>query len=215
MDPLRVLIADDHPLFRDGLRALLDSIPQAELVGEAANGAEVVRAAAELQPDVVVMDLRMPKVDGIEATRRITATSPHTGVLVLTTFEDDDSVFAAMRAGARGYLLKDAAQSDIIRAIEAVARGEAILCPMIAQRLIEYFTAPRAAEPAQALPELTNREREILVLLAKGEHNPAIARRLKLSPKTVRNNVSHIFLKLHVADRSEAARRARQAGLVP
>jgi DNA-binding NarL/FixJ family response regulator len=213
VDPLRVVIADDHPLFRDGLRLLLASVSQTEVVGEAATGAEVVELAAAVQPDVVVMDIHMPGVNGIEATRRIVGTSPHVAVLVLTMFEDDASVFAAMRAGASGYLLKGAEQAEIVRAIQAVASGEAIFGPTIARRVLDYFSAPQIRGPAQVFPELTDREREVLDLIARGESNTAMAKRLTLSPKTIRNHVSNIFSKLQVADRSQAIVRARQAGL--
>ena len=213
MERIRVLIADDHPVFRGGLRTLLSSLGEAEVVGEAATGAEAVRASEELQPDVVVMDLHMPELNGIEATRQICAQSPHIGVLVLTMFEDDDSVFAAMRAGAKGYLLKGADQDDIVRAIAAVGRGEAIFGPDIAKRVIEYFTVPRASHAAQAFPELTAREREVLELVAQGHNNAWMARHFVLSQKTIRNHVSNIFTKLQVADRAQAIVRAREAGM--
>lgn len=213
MDIIRVLLADDHTLFREGLRALLSSVPETEVVGEAASGQEAVRAAETLQPDVVLMDIQMPGLNGIEATRRIVATSPHAGVIVVTMFEDDDSVFAAMRAGARGYVLKGADQEEMLRAIRAVARGEALFGPAIASRLMSYFTAPRPAAAAQLFPELTDREREVLGLIAQGYNNEEIARRLVLSQKTVRNHVSNIFSKLQVADRAQAIVRAREAGM--
>jgi DNA-binding NarL/FixJ family response regulator len=213
MDKIRVLIADDHPVYRDGLRTLLDSLPDAEVVGEAAGGEEVVQKALSVQPDVILMDLQMPGINGIEATRRILHTTPHIGVLVVTMFEDDDSVFAAMRAGARGYLLKGADQKEISRAIRSVANGEAIFAPAIAQRLISFFANPGPPVPPQNFPELTDREREILNLIAQGRNNMEIADRLSLSQKTVRNHVSNIFSKLQVADRTEAAIRAREAGL--
>jgi DNA-binding NarL/FixJ family response regulator len=213
METLHVLIADDHPVFRDGLRSLLSSTIEIEVVGEAATGAEVVDLAASLQPDVIVMDLHMPELNGIEATRRVVQASPHIGILVLTMFEDDDSVFAAMRAGARGYLLKGDDQAEIVRAIQAVGSGEAIFGPAIATRVIQYFSAPRGRGPAQAFPELTEREREVLGLIAQGHANQAIAQRLVLSHKTVRNHVSNIFAKLQVADRAQAIVRAREAGL--
>ncbi len=213
MDPIRVLIADDHPLFRDGLRALLTSTADAEVAGEAATGDEAIAQAAALQPDVILMDIQMPGVNGIEATRHILHISPHVAVLVLTMFEDDNSVFAAMQAGARGYLLKGAGQDEILRAIRAVASGEAIFSPAIARRLIDYFSAPRPDLPPQVFPELTDREREILSLIARGDNNTEIAQRLVLSPKTVRNHVSNIFSKLQVADRAQAIVRAREAGL--
>ena len=214
MEPTRVLTADDNASFREGLSALLLSAPDLEVVGEAGDGGEAVRLAAELQPDVVLMDLDMPGTSGIEATRRILDTSPHIAVLVVSMFEDDDSVFAALRAGARGYLLKGAPKAEILRAIRAVVSGEAIFGPTIAKRLIGYFAAPRpTSAPPEAFPELTEREREILALVAKHETNPEIARRLRLSPKTVRNHVSNIFAKLRVADRAAAIIRAREAGL--
>jgi DNA-binding NarL/FixJ family response regulator len=207
-----VLVADDHPLFRDGLRRLIESSPDVELVGESATGTEAVDLALELQPDVVVMDLRMPQMNGIEATRAIVEASPHIGVLVLTMFDDDDSVFAAMRAGARGYLLKGSGQRETLRAIQAVAAGEAIFGPAIANRMIAFFASGRF-EPAQAFPDLTRRESEILELLAEGKNNAAIARSLSLSEKTVRNHVSNIFTKLRVVDRAHAIIRARDAGV--
>jgi DNA-binding NarL/FixJ family response regulator len=213
MEKIRVLIADDHPVFRDGLRALLESLPEAEVVGEAARGEEAVRLAISLQPDVILMDLQMPGTNGIEATRAILHTAPHIGVLVVTMFEDDDSVFAAMRAGARGYLLKGADQQEIVRAIRSVASGEAIFGPAIAQRLISFFANPGPPVPAQLFPELTDREREVLTGIALGQSNSEIADRLVLSQKTVRNHVSNIFSKLQVADRAQAIVRAREAGL--
>jgi DNA-binding NarL/FixJ family response regulator len=217
MDPLRVLIADDHPLFRSGLRALLGAVPDTTVAGEATTGEEAVALAAELQPDLVVMDLQMPGVSGIDATRRILDTSPHLGILVVTMFEDDYSVFAAMRAGAKGYVLKDADEEDMLHAIRAVGKGEAIFSPAVARRVIDFFTGTRSeferAVPARAFPELTDREREVLNLIAQGLNNPEIASRLYLSPKTVRNHISNIFAKLQVADRAQAIVRAREAGL--
>jgi DNA-binding NarL/FixJ family response regulator len=207
----RIVVADDHPLFRDGLRTVASLEPDLDLVGEASNGVDAVTLALELEPDVVVMDLHMPDLNGIEATRQIVEARPEAGVLVLTMFQDDDSVFAAMRAGARGYLLKGAGHDEVVRAIAAVARGEAIFGPAIAQRVIEFFAQPAA--PAQPFPELTVREREILELVAQGRSNGEIAARFVLSPKTVRNNVSSIFTKLRVADRAQAIVRAREAGL--
>jgi DNA-binding NarL/FixJ family response regulator len=212
VERLAVLIADDHPVYRDGLRAMLASSAEAELVGEASTGLEAVQAAATLQPDVVVMDLHMPELNGIEATRQIVQDSPHIAVLVLTMLEDDDSVFAAMRAGARGYLLKGADRDDVVRAIQAAGRGEAIFSPPIARLIIEYFSADRRTLP-RPFPELTEREREVLELLAAGQNNRVIARALFVSDKTVRNHVSNIFSKLQVADRAQAIVRAREAGL--
>jgi DNA-binding NarL/FixJ family response regulator len=198
---------------RDGLRLLLGSLPDIEVVGEAATGAETVAAAASLQPDVVVMDLHMPELNGIEATRRLVQTQPSVAVLVVTMFDDDDSVFAAMRAGARGYLLKDADQGEIIRAVRAVASGEAIFGPAVATRVLGYFAAAKPAYVIPAFPELTEREREVLELIAQGQSNTEITRRLVVSPKTVRNHISNIFAKLQVADRAQAIVRAREAGL--
>ena len=211
MSALRILLADDHPLFRDGLKALLASVEDAEVVGEAASGSEVVETALELQPDVVLMDLHMPELNGIEATRRIVEASPHVGVLVLTMVEDDDAVFAAMRAGARGYLLKGSSQAEILSAIRAVGAGEAVFGPTIARRLIEYFAS--AGVSTQAFPELTQRERGVLELIARGKSNAAIARELTISQKTVRNHVSNVFTKLRVADRAQAIVKAREAGI--
>lgn len=213
VEPLRLLLADDHAAFRDGLRALLATIGDIEVVGEAATGDEAVSRAAALQPDVVLMDLNMPGLDGIEATRRLVGTSPHIAVLVLTMYEDDESVFLALRAGARGYLLKGADRAEIVRAVRAVAAGDAIFGAAVARRVMAYLSSPRPAVAAQAFPELTAREREILELVARGLNNQAITQRLVLSPKTVRNHVSNIFSKLQVADRAEAIVRAREAGM--
>lgn len=216
MERLRILIADDHPVFRYGLRALLQAEPLFEVVGEATTGREVITQAESLQPDVILMDLNMPELNGIEATRRILLTSPQCKILVLTMFDDDDSVFSAVRAGARGYILKGAGGDETIRAISAVGSGEAIFSPVLAQRLMHYFGEQRsstAPAPASAFPQLTEREREILALIGQGYTNAAIAERLVLSPKTVRNHVSLVFGKLQVAGRSEAIIRARDAGL--
>ncbi|MGH3087442.1 MAG: response regulator [Rubrobacteraceae bacterium] len=214
MERIRVLIADDHPFFRDGLRMLLETTPDTELVGEAANGNEAVNLAAELSPDVVLMDLRMPETGGVEATRKILARNPDVGILVVTMVEEDDSVFAAMRAGALGYLLKGADKDETLAAIRAVARGEAVFGPGIARRLTRYFDAPPARTPPRsAFPELTDREREILDLIAAGKNNEEIANALFLSLKTVRNYVSNIFAKLQVSSRAGAIVRAREAGL--
>ncbi|MBA2713643.1 MAG: response regulator transcription factor [Rubrobacteraceae bacterium] len=212
-DALRILIVDDHPHFRDGLRALLLSASDLEVVGEAEDGREAITLAEKLQPDVILMDLGMPGVNGIEATRAILRTSPHISILVISMQEDDDSVFAALQAGARGYLLKGALKAEILRSIRAVSSGEAIFGPAIARRLMQYFSSPNPAAPPEVFPELTEREREILALIARHETNPEIAKRLYLSPKTVRNHVSNIFTKLQVADRAQAIIRAREAGL--
>src|SRR6266852_380231 len=216
MDQIRILIADDHPLFRDGLRALLESVPDMQVIGEVATGNEVMAKAQALQPDVILMDIKMPGLNGIEATRRVLQTSPHIRILVITMFEDDESVFAAIRAGARGYLLKGAVQEETLRAIRAVASGEAIFGPSIAERLMHYFGSTRPvgkSGPAQFFPELTDREYEILALIAQRKSHAEIAAHLVLIPKTVRNHVSNILSKLQVADRAEAMRAAWTAGL--
>jgi DNA-binding NarL/FixJ family response regulator len=213
VEPIRVLIADDHPLFRDGLRAMLAAAAETELVGEATTGDEAIAQSVDLQPDVLLMDLQMPGTNGIEATRCIQQTSPHIAILVVTMFSDDDSVFAALRAGAQGYVLKGADRAELLRAITAVSRGEAIFSPAIAQRLMRHFATLSAERMPTAFPELTDRERLILDLIAQGRNNTEIATRLVLSPKTVRNHISNILSKLQVADRAQAIVRAREAGL--
>ena len=210
---IRVLIADDHAVFRWGLRTLLGSEPDLEVVAEAATGNEVGERAAELRPDVILMDIQMPGLNGIEATRHILEANPDVGVVVLTMFEDDESVFSAMRAGARGYVLKGAHPSEILKVLRAVGDGEAHFGPEIARRLMNFFSAPKPASPEEAFPELSSREREILDLIARGHSNAKIAARLFVSPKTVANHLSHIFTKLQVADRAHAMIRAREAGL--
>ena len=213
MEKLRVLIADDHPLFRDGMRGLLATQPDVELTGEATTGEEAVRLTEELSPDVVLMDLKMPRLGGVEATRRILSENPRVRVLVVTMFEDDATVFTAMRAGARGYVLKDDDKDDVLGAIRAVGRGGAVFGPSVAARLANFFAADRPVVPREAFPALTDREREMLHFMAQGASNAEIARLLSLSPKTVANYVSNILHKLQVADRKEAALRAREAGL--
>ncbi len=210
MTPLRVLVVDDHPIFRDGLRTAL-RVETIELVGEAANVSEAIELAAALVPDVILMDLQMPGRSGIDATRAITSAHPNVAILILTMTDDADAVFAAIRAGARGYLLKGAERQEVLRAIEAVAAGEAIFGPGIAERLLGAFAADR--NPSTPLPVLTDRERDVISLLADGYTNTAIAGKLVVSPKTVRNHVSNILTKLQVRDRHEAAQVAREAGL--
>jgi DNA-binding NarL/FixJ family response regulator len=214
MKKIRVLIADDHPVFRFGMRALIESEADFEVVGEASTGQEAVEMVAQLEPDVVLMDITMPTLNGIEATRQITAETPETGVLMVTML-DDNSLFAAMRAGARGYMLKGADGEETLRAIRAVANGEAIFSPAIAARMAEVFATPPQKEKTSqvAFPELTPRELEILELIAQGKSNAEIAEQLTLSLKTVRNHVSNIFNKLQVSDRLQVALRARQAGM--
>ena len=210
---INLLIAEDSQAARTGLKALLKAVPDVQLVGEAVGGKEAIRLAEQLQPDVILMDLHMPDVNGVEATHQIVHTSPHIAVLVLTMYDDDDSVFAAMQAGARGYLLKGASRREMLRAIRDVAGGAAIFSPAIAHRLMGYFNQIRNQPAADAFPELTQREREVLALMAQHHSNQEIAQSLSLSPKTVRNYTSNIFAKLQVADRAEAILKARDAGL--
>lgn len=210
---IHLLIADDSESFRSGLKALFKATPDIQLVGEATQGHQAILLAEQVQPDVILMDLHMPDVDGIEATRQITHTSPHIAILALTMLDDDNSLFAAMQAGARGYLLKGASKSEIRRAIRDVAAGAAIFSPAIAKRMMTYFSQMRQQAVKYAFPELTGREREILTLIAQHYTNQEIARKLTLSPKTVRNYCSNIFAKLQVADRAEAVIRARESGI--
>lgn len=217
MDTIRLLIADDHALFREGLRALFAALPDIEVVGEAADGATAITQVDAVQPDVVLMDINMPGVNGIEATRRILSNHPQLGIIMVTMLEDDASVFAAMRAGARGYVLKGAHHEEILQAIRAVATGQAVFGPAIAVRMMNFFqglnAAPRSENAAQSFPELTEREREVLKLMAQGVSNKAIAEKLVISMKTVSNHITNIFSKLQVADRAQAIIRARDAGL--
>lgn len=213
MGALRVLLADDHPFFRDGMRMFLETAPDIAVVGEAATGDEAVVQATALAPDVVLMDIKMPGLSGIEATRRILTADPRVRVLVVTMFDDDATVFTAMRAGARGYVLKDAAKDDVLAALRAVGRGEAIFGPGIAARVLDVFTGSRPAVPQEAFPALTTRERELLHLMAQGVSNAQIAQLLSLSTKTVANYVSSILGKLQIASRTEAVQRVRDAGL--
>jgi len=213
IDTIRIIIADDHTLLRDGLKALFASVPDIEVIGEAETGAGVITIADQLQPDVILMDIQMPGINGIQATRQIVEKHPDIGVIVVTMYKDDDSVFAAMRAGARGYILKGADQEEMLRAIRSVARGEAVFGPEIATRLVNFFSSPPADLSPQAFADLTNREHEVLELIAQGLNNQAIASRLSISEKTVRNHISNIFNKLQVVDRAQAIVKAREAGL--
>lgn len=218
---IRLLIADDHLFYREGIRALLVPLPMLVILGEAASGEEAISQTEQLQPDVVLMDIKMPGINGIDAVRRIIETRPAVKVLMVTMFDDDESVFAAMRAGARGYILKDADREELVRAINAVYKGEAIFSPAIAARMMSYFaeqprqevTVPVQSIPPRAFPDLTNREHEILLLIAQGHNNIAIAAYLHISLKTVQNHVASILSKLQVASRAQAIIRARDAGL--
>jgi DNA-binding NarL/FixJ family response regulator len=215
---IQVLIADDHVFYREGVRAMLIRSPEITVAGEASTGEEVIVLAGDLKPDVILMDLKMPGMNGIDATRVVHEKYPDIGVLVITMFDDDDSVFAAMRAGALGYLLKDADRDELTRAILAVKRGEAIFSPAIARRMIQYFNSPPGRQTSGKkgqtgeFAELTEREREILDLIAQGHNNNHIAGELSLSIKTVQNYVSSILMKLQVVDRAMAIVRAREAG---
>ena len=209
-DPLRVLIADDHPIVREGLRAVLSTVPGFELVGTAATGQEALAVAAATGPDVVVMDLHMPELDGVAATRALLAEQPTVAVLILTMYDDDEMLVAALRAGARGYLLKGASHTDIAQALRAVAAGGAVFGSGIADLVLGHISGRPADTP---FPELTPREREILGLLADGRGNQDVARRLYLSPKTVRNHIANILAKIGAPDRAQAIAMARSAGL--
>ena len=217
MDNIHILIVDDQAITRSGLQMLLAAAGNIEIVGEAHDGAEAIDLAASLQPDVILMDLRMPGINGIEATRRIHRTSPHIGILVLTVFEDDTSVFPAIRAGARGYLLKNTEQDELLRAIRTVASGGAIFSPGIAQKVLGYLHVPLVEETAVVPPglfdELTTREREILERIAQGKTNSEIAASLSLSPKTISNYISNVLLKVQATDRAKLMLMALDAGL--
>jgi DNA-binding NarL/FixJ family response regulator len=213
METINVLIVDDHPVVRKGMRALLETVPEITLVGEAENGKEAVKLAQAHQPDIILMDLQMPDGNGIVTTRELNQLTPNIKILVVTLYEDDDSIFAALQAGAHGYILKDADEEEIIQAIKIVAEGGAMFGPSIATRVMNYFSKKEQLPKQEAFPELTDREREILTLIARGESNANIAKQLVISIKTVRNYVSSIYNKLQVADRAQAAIRARDAGL--
>jgi len=217
MKPIRVLIADDHALFREGVHAILKSVPDIEIVGEAGTGQEAITLASDLKPDVILMDIQMPDLNGVEATQQILKTRPDVGIIIVTMLEDDDSLFSAMRAGARGYVLKGADKAEMLKSIRAAAEGEALFGPAIASRLLNFFhdnsSQLRNESIPTPFPELTEREREILACIARGDTNTEIANQLTISLKTVRNHVSSIFNKLQVPNRTQAAIRARDAGL--
>jgi DNA-binding NarL/FixJ family response regulator len=211
--PIRVVVVDDHPLFVDGLRRLLGSVADLELAAVATTGAQALTTVEQTQPDVVLMDLHLPELSGIEATRRIVASTPQVAVLVLSMLDDDDTVFAALRAGARGYLVKGAPPDEVLQAIRATANGDTVFGASLASRILSYFADLQPKSPPVPFPQLSDREREVLALLADGHSNPAIAKRLYLSPKTIRNHVSNIIAKLQVADRTAVIIRARDSGL--
>lgn len=213
MEKIRVLIADDQAITRGGLRMLLSGAGNLEIIGEARDGEEVVALASAEQPDVILMDLRMPGINGIEATRRIHRSSPHIAILILTVFEDDTSIFPAIRAGARGYLLKNSEQEELLRAIDTVATGGAIFSPGIAQKVLGYLLTPPSQAPASIFDELSGREREILEYVAQGKTNPEIAGILNLSPKTISNYISNVLLKVHATDRAKLMLMALEAGM--
>lgn len=217
METIRLLIVDDHTLFREGLRALFSVMEDIELVGEATTGVEAVDLAEKLQPDVILMDIDMPGMGGVEATRSILRQTPSAGIVMVTMLEDDASVFSAMRAGARGYVLKGAQPNELLETIRFVASGQVLFGPAIAARMMRFFTEQearfKASLPREAFPELTPRELEVLELIAQGDNNSEIAKRLVISEKTVRNHITNIFSKLQVADRAQAIIKARDAGL--
>jgi len=213
MNPVRILIVDDHTLFRDGVRAILKAVTDFEIIGEAATGEEAIDKVLTLKPDLVLMDIQMPDMNGVEATQQILKKHPQIGIIILTMLEDDDSLFSALRAGARGYVLKGADKAEMVRSIRAVANGEALFGPAIANRLTKFFNNPAGIEKQSAFPELTDREFEVLELIAEAHNNQEIAETLHITVKTVSNHISNIFSKLQVADRTEAIFKARDAGL--
>lgn len=213
MEPTHILVVDDHPMYRKGLLSAIESEPDFAYVGEACEGQEAIEKAVELQTDVVLMDVHMPGMNGIDATREIRRLAPHIRVLMLTVAEDTELLFAAMRAGAYGYILKGADQEEIVRAIRAAANNQPHFDPAIARKIRGYLSHPPPEIPFPLFPELTLREREVLELVAQGLSNAEITRRLVLSDHTIRNHVSNIYSKLQVADRAQAIVRARQAGM--
>ncbi len=213
MTPIKILVADDHTLFREGLIALLEMSAETAVVGQAGTGTEAVSQAKAVSPQVILMDIMMPEMNGIEATRKILDEQPHIGIIMLTMLEDDDSLFAAMRAGARGYILKGADKGEVLATVKAVAEGQALFGPAIASQLTTFFQQGNVRETTvPAFPELTDRERELLTLIAQGKNNSEIASHLDISSKTVSNHISNIFNKLQVADRAQAIVKARNAG---
>ena len=213
MDPVRILIADDHTLFREGLRAILKAVPDFEIVGEAATSEEAINKAMNLKPDIILMDIQMPDMNGVKATEKIIEEHPHMGIIMLTMLEDDNSLFSALRAGARGYVLKGADKAEMVRCIRAVKNGEALFGPIIADRITQFFNNPVRNEKHTAFPELTDREFEVIELIAREYNNQEIANFLHISIKTVSNHISNIFNKLQVSDRTKAIFKARDAGL--
>ncbi|MGD8753730.1 MAG: response regulator transcription factor [Anaerolineales bacterium] len=213
MNPVRILIVDDHTLFREGVRAILKAVSDFEIVGEAATGEEAIDKVSTLKPDIILMDIQMPDINGVEATIKILKEHPEMGIIILTMLEDDDSLFSALRAGARGYVLKGADKAEMVKSIRAVANGEALFGPAIANRLTRFFKNPGRMKKQSAFPELTDREFEVLELIAKAHNNQEIAENLHISIKTVSNHISNVFNKLQVADRTEAIFKARDAGL--
>ena len=215
MEPIRVLLADDHTLFRKGIRTILEQMPGIEVAGEAATGSEAVTVARDVVPDVILMDIKMPEMSGIEATAAILQDNPHIGIVLVTMFDDPESVFSSMRAGARGYVLKEAEPEELRRAVDAAYRGEVILCPKIARKVLDHFgKEPVRAQPGLPLRELTRRELQVLQLAADGLSNKEIARELIISEKTAKNHIANIFSKLQVNDRTQAVLRALRKGLV-
>ena len=215
MEPIRILLADDHTLFRKGVRTLLEQMEDTDVVGEAASGEEAVAQARQWVPDVVLMDIKMPGISGIDATQRILQDNPHIGVILVTMFDDPQSVFSGMRAGARGYVLKEAEPEELHRAVEAAYRGEVILCPIIARKVLEHFgREPKRRQPGLPYEELTQRELEVLQSAAGGLSNKEIAGQLVISEKTVKNHVANIFSKLQVNDMTQAILYALRKGLV-
>jgi len=214
LEPIRILLADDHTLFRKGIRTILEQMEGLKVEGEAASGQEAIALAQELVPDVILMDIKMPEVSGIEATRHILQENPHIGVILVTMFDDPESVFAGMRAGARGYVLKEAEPEELRRAVDAAHRGEVILCPIIASKVLEYWSHTKPRQPGMPYERLTQRELQVLQLAADGLSNKEIADRLVISEKTVKNHIANIFSKLNVNDRTQAILYALRKGLV-